>query len=107
MAFPDAFSKATELGDVGRTTTCLFIGGSANGRHISVLDGTTCIRVPKVNCGGEQDSVFGYDEYRHEQLASPTQRYSVFIEKGLTLDTAMQALINNYGRLIATPPELE
>lgn len=96
MSIPDSFSKATEPGGVGRTTTCLFIGGSADGQRISVPDYMTWFRVTNGKYDEEQDRVIDYDEYRREQLASPLRRYVVFIENSLTLDVALRLLINCY-----------
>lgn len=66
---------------------CLFIGGAANGKRLNVPDDMNYFRVPYGSFG---------TEYRREQLASPSRRYVVFVENHLTLDTAMQALIDYY-----------
>lgn len=87
MALPDAISEATEPGGVGRTMTCLFIGGTANGQRICVPDGMHYFRVSSGNFG---------TEYRAEQLASPSRRYTVFVENHLTLDEAMRLLLDYY-----------
>jgi hypothetical protein len=66
----------------------LFIGGIADGQRLSVPDGMSFFNVP--------DGMSDYDLYRREYLASPSQRYIVFIENTLNLDAAMQLLIDNY-----------
>lgn len=72
--------------------TCLFIGGYADGRRISVPDQSNSSRYRIPRTGG------GYDEYRREQLASSSQRFTVFVYHRLTPTEAMQMLIDGYRR---------
>lgn len=67
--------------------TCLFIGGVSDGQRIAVPDSVSTYRAPHGNC---------YDTYRIQRLASPVQRYQVFVEEHLTLDDAMRMLIDSY-----------
>lgn len=96
MAHPDVNSKATEPGGVGRTVTCLFIGGSADGERITVPEGMTWFRVTNGKYDEEQDRVIDYDEYRRERLATPSECYVVFVENSITLSMAMRLLIDCY-----------
>jgi len=72
-------------------STCLFIGGLADGRRIAISHDMQFVRLPVRTEQGYEES-----EYRLEILMALTRTFRIYVATQLPLETAIERLIDGY-----------